>query len=84
VNSCVIGSPDRGCIITDAPRPNFKLSDERQSQLFVATDDNSISVNPLIGRGNDALIVGIANAPVNLPPPDCKDGDTSCGTAEGD
>ena len=78
VNGCVIGSPDRGCLITDVPRADFRLYDERQTQLITAAEDPSLYANPLIGRGNEGLIVDIADVPVGIDTIECPEDDPNC------
>ncbi|MBA2920559.1 filamentous hemagglutinin N-terminal domain-containing protein [Sphingomonas sp. MAH-20] len=78
VNGCVIGAPDKGCLNTDPPRPNFSVYDQRQTQLFGRAEDASLFFNPLIGRGNEGLIVDIADAPVGIDTIDCPPDDASC------
>jgi hypothetical protein len=56
VNGCAIGSPDKGCLVTEAPPPVVKLFDERQSQLFGVADDLDVPFDPLVGSNNEALI----------------------------
>ncbi|WBH16707.1 filamentous hemagglutinin N-terminal domain-containing protein [Sphingomonas radiodurans] len=80
VNGCVIGSPDRGCLITDVPRTEFRLYDERQTQLFTTADDASIYANPLVGRGNEGLIVDIADVPVGIDTIECPEDEPNCRT----
>ncbi len=80
VNGCVIGSPDKGCLVTDPPRPNLSIYDARQTQLFQAADDPSGYVNPLVGRSNEGLIVDIANPAVSIDTIDCGPDGRSCAT----
>lgn len=83
LNGCVIGAPDKGCLSTDVPQPNFDLYDERGVAVFDAGDDGSLSVSPLIGRGNDGLIVNIADAPVGIDTLECRPEDVRCPAKEG-
>ena len=80
VNGCVIGSPDRGCLVTDVPRTEFRLYDERQTALFTTADDASLYANPLIGRGNEGLIVDIADVPVGIDTIECPEDEPNCRT----
>jgi len=70
VNGCVIGSPDRGCLITDAPPPTLRLFDQRQLQLFGVADDLTIPFEPSVGSSNEALI-GDFTTTGGLIDPDC-------------
>lgn len=83
INGCIIGAPDKGCLTTDVVQPNFELYDERKIALF-GTDDGTIAVNPLIGRGNDGLIVNIADAPVDIDTIECRKDDPNCPAKEGE
>lgn len=83
INGCVIGAPDRGCLATDIPQPNFNLYDERKIALFDVDDDQTIAVSPLIGRGNDGLIVNVADAPVGIDTIECRPEDPNCPAKEG-
>ncbi|WP_167737530.1 hypothetical protein, partial [Sphingomonas parva] len=83
VNGCVIGSPDRGCLTTDPPRPNLSIYDERQTQLFGSAEDPGLFFNPLVGRGNEGLIVDIADVPVGIDTIECDPNDATC-PARGD
>ncbi|HUD30381.1 MAG TPA: hypothetical protein VMQ93_16045, partial [Novosphingobium sp.] len=83
INGCVIGAPDRGCLATDIPQPNFNLYDERKVALFDVEDEGTIAVSPLIGRGNDGLIVNVADAPVGIDTIECRPEDPSCPAKEG-
>jgi hypothetical protein len=82
VNGCVIGSPDKGCLVTDPPRPNFSISDERQSQLFGATENAELLFNPLVGRANEGLFVDIVDAPVGIDTLQCEPGEENCPRSE--
>lgn len=78
VNGCVIGSPDRGCLVTDVPPPNLNLFDERQLQLFGVADDLTIPFEPPIGTSNEALI-GDFTTTGGVVDPDCTvPGDARC------
>ncbi|MFD2401488.1 filamentous hemagglutinin N-terminal domain-containing protein [Novosphingobium soli] len=81
-NGCVIGAPDRGCLSTDIPQPNFNFYDERQIALFDADDDTTIAVSPLIGRGNEGLIVNVADAPVGIDTLECRPENPECPAAK--
>ena len=74
VNGCVIGSPDKGCLIIDTPPPNFTLFDERQTQLFTAPDNSTIAYSPLVGRSNEGLITGIGAAELGSGTAQCQPG----------
>ncbi|MET0308992.1 MAG: filamentous hemagglutinin N-terminal domain-containing protein [Sphingomonas sp.] len=80
LNGCVIGSPDKGCLVTDPPRPNFSIYDQRQTQLFGMADDPLLFFNPLVGRGNEGLIVDIADAPVGIDTIECDPSKGPCTT----
>lgn len=84
LNGCIIGAPDKGCLATDIPQPQFNLYDERVVALFDADDDSTIAVSPLIGRGNDGLIVNVADAPVGIDTIECRPEDPNCPTKEGE
>jgi hypothetical protein len=83
VNGCVIGSPDRGCLIVDLPPPEISTIDERQAQALISTDDPSEFLNPLVGRGNEGLILDIAQVPVGIDMIECAEGDLACEPTEG-
>ena len=84
VNGCVIGSPDRGCLIVDLPPPEITTIDERQTQRLISTDDPSAFLNPLVGRGNEGLILDIAQIPVGIDMLDqCDPEDEACQAQEG-
>jgi hypothetical protein len=83
LNGCIIGAPDRGCLATDIPQPNFNLYDERKIALFDVDDESTIAISPLIGRGNDGLIVNVADAPVGIDTIECRPEDTNCPAKEG-
>ncbi|MEE4452435.1 filamentous hemagglutinin N-terminal domain-containing protein [Novosphingobium resinovorum] len=83
INGCVIGAPDRGCLATDVPQPNFNFYDERKIALFDTEEDTTIAISPLIGRGNDGLIVNVADAPVGIDTLECRPDDPQCTTKEG-
>ncbi|MFC3174575.1 filamentous hemagglutinin N-terminal domain-containing protein [Novosphingobium bradum] len=84
VNGCVIGSPDKGCLIIDAPRPDLNLQDERKMQLFAQDDGDGALINPLVGRGNEGLIVGVADAPLAVPAaPECNPAEADCPAPQG-
>jgi hypothetical protein len=74
LNGCVIGSPERGCLQTDVAVPDFALRAQVQTALVAQAQDNSLFFNPLVGRGNEGLIVDIVEAPVNLDRIDCPAG----------
>jgi hypothetical protein len=78
VNGCVIGSPDRGCLVTDSAPPNFAIYDQRQTQIFGFADDPLLFFNPLVGRGNEGLIVDIADAPVGIDTIECDPSKGPC------
>ena len=82
VNGCVIGSPDRGCLIVDLPPPEISTIDERQAQDLISTDDPSEFLNPLVGRGNEGLILDIAQVPVGIDTMECEEDDPSCQNPE--
>jgi len=84
LNGCLIGSPDKGCLATDVPQPNFDLYDERAAALFDVDDDSTIAVSPLIGRGNDGLIVNVADAPVGIDTIECRPEEPNCPAKEGE
>ena len=71
VNGCVIGSPDKGCLITETPPPIVKLFDERQSQLFGVSDDLDVPFDPLVGSNNEALIGDIGTGQFDPNPVVC-------------
>ncbi|MBX9662994.1 hypothetical protein [Novosphingobium sp.] len=83
INGCVIGAPDKGCLTTDVAQPKFNFYDERKVALFDAGDSATIAVSPLIGRGNDGLIVDVANAPVDIDSIECRPDDSSCTANKG-
>jgi filamentous hemagglutinin family protein len=83
LNGCVIGAPDRGCLSTDVPQPNFNFYDERRIALFDVDDQSTIAISPLIGRGNDGLIVNVADAPVGIDTIECRPEDPTCPAKEG-
>jgi filamentous hemagglutinin family protein len=83
LNGCVIGAPDRGCLSTDVPQPNFNFYDERRIALFDVDDQSTIAISPLIGRGNDGLIVNVADAPVGIDTIECRSEDPTCPAKEG-
>ncbi|WP_339390193.1 filamentous hemagglutinin N-terminal domain-containing protein [Erythrobacter sp. EC-HK427] len=84
VNGCVIGSPDRGCLIVDLPPPEITTIDERQTQRLISTDDPSAFLNPLVGRGNEGLILDIAQIPVGIDMLEqCDPEDEACQAQEG-
>ncbi len=82
VNGCVIGSPDRGCLIIDLPPPEINTLDERQAQSLISTDDPSEFLNPLVGRGNEGLILDIAQIPVGIDMLECAADDPTCQPTE--
>ncbi|WP_213982304.1 hypothetical protein, partial [Sphingomonas sp. dw_22] len=82
LNGCVIGSPDKGCLVNDPPRPNFSIYDQRQTQLFGMADDPLLFFNPLVGRGNEGLIVDIADAPVGIDTIECDPANGPCPQGE--
>jgi hypothetical protein len=82
VNGCVIGSPDKGCLVTDPPRPNFSIYDERQTQLFGSTENVELLFNPLVGRANEGLFVDIVDAPVGIDTLQCEPGEVDCPRSE--
>ena len=82
VNGCVIGSPDRGCLVTDPPRPGLSIYEGRQIQLFGATENPDLLFNPLVGRGNEGLFVDIADAPVGIDTLQCQPGEENCPRSE--
>jgi len=79
LNGCVIGAPERGCLQTDVAVPDFALRAQVQTGLVAQAQDNSLFFNPLVGRGNEGLIVDIVEAPVNLDRIDCPPGADSAG-----
>ena len=83
INGCIIGAPDRGCLTTDVAQPKFNFYDERKVALFDADNSATIAVSPLIGRGNDGLIVAVANAPVDIDSIECRPDDSSCTANKG-
>lgn len=86
LNGCVIGSPERGCLQTDVAVPDFTLRSQVQTALVAQAQDDSLFFNPLVGRGNEGLIVDIVEAPVNLDRIDCPPGGgagAGCGTEGG-
>ncbi len=74
VNGCVIGSPDKGCLVTDVPNPSIRLFDERQAQIFNTADDNRVVLDPLIGTNNEGLIGDIASPSLSYENPECISG----------
>jgi hypothetical protein len=74
LNGCVIGAPERGCLQTDVAVPDFALRPQVQTALVAQAQDNTLFFNPLVGRGNEGLIVDIVEAPVNLDRIDCPAG----------
>ncbi|QZH74550.1 MAG: filamentous hemagglutinin N-terminal domain-containing protein [Erythrobacter sp.] len=82
VNGCVIGSPDRGCLIVDLPPPEITTIDERQAQSLISTGDPSEFLNPLVGRGNEGLILDIAQIPVGIDMLECDADDPTCEPTE--
>jgi filamentous hemagglutinin family protein len=83
INGCVIGAPDKGCLTTDVAQPKFNFYDERKVALFDADNSATIAVSPLIGRGNDGLIVDVANAPVDIDSIECRPDDSTCTANKG-
>lgn len=71
LNGCVIGSPDRGCLVTDIPPPAIRFLDERQLQLFGVADDLTVPFDPLVGTANETLIGDITTTG-NVVPGDCS------------
>jgi filamentous hemagglutinin family protein len=82
LNGCIIGAADRGCLATDVPQPNFNFYDERKVALFDVDKDPTIAISPLIGRGNDGLIVNVADAPVGIDTIECRPEDPNCPAKE--
>ncbi|WDF73086.1 filamentous hemagglutinin N-terminal domain-containing protein [Novosphingobium sp. KACC 22771] len=78
INGCAIGAPDKGCLTTDVAQPNFNLYDERKVAVFNFKSGDTLAVTPLIGRGNDSLIVNVADAAVSLDTIECRPSDTNC------
>ena len=79
VNGCVIGSPDKGCLITDTPPPTINMFDERQVQIFdTGNGDNRVVLDPVVGANNEALIGDIATPQLNYDLPNCKPGQIGC------
>ena len=73
VNGCVIGAPDKGCLVTDVQPPALKLFDERQAQIFSTGDDDSrVLLDPLIATNNEALIGDLAVPTLNYEVPACE------------
>ncbi|MFM6932584.1 MAG: filamentous hemagglutinin N-terminal domain-containing protein [Novosphingobium sp.] len=73
INGCVIGSPDKGCLITDVQPPALKLFDERQAQIFSTGDEDlRIILDPLVGTNNEALLGDLAVPTLNYEAPTCE------------
>ncbi|MDP3908194.1 hypothetical protein, partial [Novosphingobium sp.] len=73
INGCVIGSPDKGCLVTDVQPPALKLFDERQAQIFsTGDDDGRVLLDPLIATNNEALIGDLAVPTLNYEVPACE------------
>ncbi len=72
INGCVIGSPDKGCLITDVQPPALRLFDERQVQVFTTGDEDSrVVLDPLVGTNNEALLGDLAVPTLNYDLPGC-------------
>ena len=73
INGCVIGSPDKGCLIIDVQPPALRMFDERQVAVFSTGDeDTRVTLDPLVGTNNEALIGDIAVPALNYEPPQCE------------
>jgi len=83
INGCVIGAPDKGCLTTDVAQPKFNFYDERQASLFDADKSSTIAVSPLVGRGNDGLIVDVASPPISMDVTECRPDDSTCTANKG-
>ncbi len=80
LNGCVIGSPDKACLVTDVPPPSIRLFDERQAQIFNTAEDDRTVLDPLIGTNNEGLIGDIASPSLSYEDPNCiaGSGNESC------
>ncbi len=76
VNGCAIGSPGQACLVNNIPDSNFRLFDERQTQiqlLDLGADQDTV-FDPIIGTNNEGLIGDIASPSLSRESESCVSG----------